>query len=218
MSTVTPRRVAPVQTTSPTLLELLPSFRRHLAAENKAPRTLQAYGEAVTRLHDFLTATGMPTAVASITREHVESFMADQAARLRALSARSRYASLRQFFRWCQAEGEILESPMSRMHPPVVPERPVPVLGEEELRALVCTTERDSTFYGRRDAALLRIFIDSGARLAEVAALATDDVNLESGLGPVAALRSSTTQGADVPVRDSAVSSPPGRSLRPRSP
>jgi len=182
MSTVTPRRVAPVDSaSSPRLLELLPSFHRHLAAENKAPRTLKAYGEAVTRLHDFLTATGMPTAVASITREHIESFMADQLARLRAASARSRYASLRQFFRWCQDEGEIPSSPMIRMRPPAVPEQPVPILGEEELRALVRGTERDQTFYGRRDAALLRVFIDSGARLAEVAALSTEDVSLESG-------------------------------------
>jgi hypothetical protein len=75
MSTVTPRRVTPVDAgSSPRLLELLPSFRRHLAAENKAPRTLKAYSEAVSRLHDFLSAAGMPTAVTSITREHVEKF------------------------------------------------------------------------------------------------------------------------------------------------
>jgi site-specific recombinase XerD len=111
----------------------------------------------VSRLHDYLTAAGMPTAVASITREHVESFMADQLDRLKASSARSRYASLRQFFRWCQDEGEIPSSPMARMRPPAVPEQPVPVLGEEELRTLVRTTEWDSTFYGRRDAAVLRV-------------------------------------------------------------
>lgn len=181
MSTVTPRRVAPLETASPRLLELLPSFRRHLAAENKAPRTLQAYSEAVSRLHDYQTATGMPTAVDSITRDHIEAFMADQLDRLKASSARSRYASLRQFFRWCQNEGEIRESPMARMRPPAVPEQPVPILGEEELRTLVRATERDTTMQGRRDAALIRVFIDSGARLAEVAALTIEDMNLESG-------------------------------------
>jgi site-specific recombinase XerD len=70
---------------------------------------------------------------------------------------------------------------MARMRPPAVPEQPVPVLAEDELRTLVRTTERDSTFYGRRDAAMLRVFIDSGARLAEVAALSIEDVSLESG-------------------------------------
>jgi len=64
---------------APTALELLPSFRRHLAAENMAPRTAQAYTEGVTRLHEFLTAAGMPTEVAKITRDHVEAFLADPA-------------------------------------------------------------------------------------------------------------------------------------------
>jgi DNA-binding beta-propeller fold protein YncE len=59
-------------------------------------------------------AQGMPVQVAGITREHVESFLADQVARLKASSARSRYASIRQFFRWLEDEGEIRESLLAR--------------------------------------------------------------------------------------------------------
>jgi site-specific recombinase XerD len=165
----------------PTALDLLPSFRRHLAAENKAPRTAQAYTEGVTRLHEFLATQGMPVEVANITREHVEAFLADQVARLRASSARARYASIRQFFRWLEDEGEIRESPMARMRPPAVPEKPVPVLTEDELRALVKVAAKDPAFYGRRDEAIIRVFIDTGARLAEVAGLTVGDVNLDSG-------------------------------------
>jgi site-specific recombinase XerD len=176
---VTASRVA--EGTSPTALELLPSFRRHLAAENKAPRTAQAYTEGVSRLHEFLTASGMPTEVAKITREHIEAFIADQLARLKASSARSRYASIRQFFRWLAEEGEIRESPMARMRPPAVPEEPVPVLTEDQLRALLKAAMKDTTFYGRRDEAILRVFLDTGARLAEVAGLQVEDILLDSG-------------------------------------
>jgi site-specific recombinase XerD len=70
---------------------------------------------------------------------------------------------------------------MARMRPPAVPDQPVPVLTEDALRALLRTVDRDSSFWGRRDAALLRTFIDTGARLAEVAALELDDVNLDGG-------------------------------------
>jgi site-specific recombinase XerD len=182
MTAITQRIVpADVGSTDPRLLDLVPSFTRHLRAENKAPRTIEAYVEAVRRLHEFLVDAGMPTVVRSITREHVESFVADQADRLAAASARTRYASLRQFFAWAEDEGEIERSPMSKMKPPKVPERPVPVLGMEQLRALVRVAERDTTFYGRRDAAILRVFVDSGARLAEVAGLRVADVDLESG-------------------------------------
>jgi hypothetical protein len=56
------------------VLDLVPSFRRHLRAENKSPKTITSYTEAVRRLHDFLTANGMPLEVASITAEHIETF------------------------------------------------------------------------------------------------------------------------------------------------
>lgn len=179
MGQVTKGRVA-AATTSPKLIDLLPSFQRHLRAENKSPRTVTSYTEAVRRLHDFLAAKGMPLAVGSITREHVEAFMEDQLSRLAASSARSRYASLRQFFRWVVEDGERTDSPMPP-RPPNVPEQPVPVLSEEELRALLRVADKDASFYGRRDAAILRLFIDSGARLSEVANLTVEDVNLDAG-------------------------------------
>jgi hypothetical protein len=36
-----------------------PWFRRHLQAENQAPRTITAYTEAAERLHEFLAASGI---------------------------------------------------------------------------------------------------------------------------------------------------------------
>jgi site-specific recombinase XerD len=179
MGQVTKGRVA-ATTTSPKLIDLLPSFQRHLRAENKSPRTIESYTEAVRRLHDFLTVRGMPVAIASITREHVEAFMEDQLSRLAASSARSRYASLRQFFQWTVEDGERTDSPMPP-RPPKVPDQPVPVLSEDELRALLRTVDKDASFYGRRDAAILRLFIDTGARLSEVANLTVEDVNLDAG-------------------------------------
>jgi hypothetical protein len=157
MPRVTQARVSAV---SPRLLDLVPSFQRHLRAERKAPRTVESYTEAVRRLHDFLAAQGMPLEVANITGEHIEAFMEDQQARLRPSSARVRYASLIQFFKWVIEDGERTDSPMPRLHL-VVPDQPVAVLRLEELRALLRTVERDTGFYGRRDAAVVRLFDDT---------------------------------------------------------
>jgi site-specific recombinase XerD len=177
MATVTAGRVA-----GPKVLDLVPSFQRHLRAENKASKTITSYTEAIRRLHDFLTANGMPLEVASITAEHIETFMADQLERHRPASARARYASLRQFFAWAASPGEceIAISPMAHMKPPKIPDNPVPVLTDEELRALLRTVDHDTEFYGRRDAAIIRLFIDTGARLAEVSELLVAGVNLDA--------------------------------------
>ena len=178
MGSVTAARVA-----APTLLDVIPSFQRHLRAENKATRTIQSYTEAVRRLHDFCSANGMPLEVVNITSEHIEAFLADQLSRLRPASARARFASLRQFFAWLASrdEREIERSPMENLKPPKVPSVPVPVLSMEHLRALLRTVERDGGFYGRRDAAIIRSFIDTGCRLTELSGLLVGDVDLDLG-------------------------------------
>ena len=58
---------------------------------------------------------------------------------------------------------------MSRMPKPKVPEHLVAFPTPEELRAVLATCERD--FTGRRDEAILRTFISTGCRLAELAGL-----------------------------------------------
>jgi site-specific recombinase XerD len=175
MASVTRARI-----TAPKLLDLVPSFQLHLRAENKSPKTIESYTEAVRRLHDYLAAKGMPLEAASITGEHIESFMADQLARLRPASARARFASLRQFFTWATSrdEREVDRSPMEGLKPPKVPEHPVPVISIEGLRALLRVVDHDSGFYGRRDASIIRLFVDTGARLSEIANLRVADLDL----------------------------------------
>lgn len=188
MTKVTRKSLAATEDlTSPTLLDLLPSFRRHLAADNLSPRTIKSYTEAVHRLHEFLTSAGLPTGVGAITKGDLESFQADQLARLRPSSARARHASLKQFWKWVAAEhaqagwwGKDRPSPMASLGPPRVPAQPVDVLTVDQLSALLRTVDRERDFFGVRDAALIRTFVATGARLSEVAALALADVNLDA--------------------------------------
>ena len=70
---------------------------------------------------------------------------------------------------------------MARMRPPKVPEQPVAVLTLDEQRRLLATCEGRS-FVDRRDAAMLRVFIDTGARLAEVAGLLVATIELDDGM------------------------------------
>jgi site-specific recombinase XerC len=60
---------------------------------------------------------------------------------------------------------------MAKMRPPKVIDQPPPVIREEQLRALLGRIDKGKDFLDRRDTAILRIFIDTGARLAEVAGL-----------------------------------------------
>lgn len=174
---------APSQVTDSTGLSsvgpLRESFLRHLAAENKSASTLLTYGKAVEQFGEFVARSGMPPDVADIRREHVEAFLIDlQANGWKPASVANRYRSLQQFFKWLAGEGEIKTSPMANMRPPTVPEQPPQILRPEELKALLATA--DGTGYDeRRDTAILRLFLDSGIRRAELAGLRRDDVDFE---------------------------------------
>ena len=159
---------------------ILPSWPRHLRAANLSERTVQSYTEAAWQLHLFLREAGMPTRATAIRREHVEAFVEEQLRRYAPATAASRYRSLQQLFRWLLDEGDVDRSPMERMRPPKVPEQPVPVLSAEQLQALLSGCSGRG-FAKRRDAALLTVFIDTGARLAEVAGLTIPDVDLDLG-------------------------------------
>jgi site-specific recombinase XerD len=164
------------------LLDLLASWRRHMTAQRMSPATLSTYSTSVGQLASFLAERGMPTSPPAITREHVEAFISDLLERWKPATAHNRYRALNAFFRWLVEEGEIRESPMQRMKPPSLPEAPPDVLRADALRRLLDACERDRTFLGRRDEAILRVFMDTGARRGEILGLTLDAVDLDRGL------------------------------------
>ena len=151
---------------------------RSLRGENKSPSTLRIYTTAVRQLADLLDARGELPEPTAVRQRDVEEFMAHMAETRSPGTASVTYRALQQWFGWLIREGEIETSPMARMRPPHVPEVPVPVLEDDQLRALLRLVEgRD--FVSRRDAAIIRLLLDTGARRGEVAGLRLPDVDLD---------------------------------------
>jgi site-specific recombinase XerD len=95
----------------------------------------------------------------------VEAFIAAELARTAPSSAATRCRSLQQLFKWLDDEGEISGSPIVKMRPPIIPEQPVPVVSDDQVRSLL-TACSGKDFRDRRDAAIIRLFLDTGMRLA----------------------------------------------------
>lgn len=164
-----------------TVAEMGREYDLVLRAQNKSEETRRSYGRSIQQLHDFLTKRGMPTAVAHVAREHVEAFIADLFEQGRSAStAKTRYGGLVVFFGWLVDEGEIPRSPMERMKPPYVPEQPVDVLTDDEIRALlrVCGGRG---FDDVRDTAMIRLFVDTGMRVGEMAGITLGDLDFDVG-------------------------------------
>lgn len=152
----------------------LADWRRDLRVRNRSPRTIQSYEEAVRQLVEHTGAT----TIAELDRRAVTSYLHSVAERFRPATVAVRFRSLQQWFGWLVDEGEVDRSPMDKMRAPSVPEQPVEVLRVDQVRAVLDTCE-SKTFTGRRDAALVRVLFDTGARLAEVARLTVERVDLE---------------------------------------
>ena len=69
---------------------------------------------------------------------------------------------------------------MANMKAPILPETPTPILTKDDLRRLLAVCEGDRSFEGRRDAAILRLMIDTGLRRSEVMGIRWTPDNLET--------------------------------------
>jgi site-specific recombinase XerD len=178
-------RIHPLPTGSrETIADLSPSFARHLAAENKAPRTIQVYLESLNALERFAIAKDLPTEVGTLRREHLEAFVADLLTHAKATTASVRYRALQQFFKWAASDDLIVSSPMAKMNPPKVIVDPPDVLRDQELQRVLHTCE-GSGFRERRDMALMMFFMDTGCRLDEVTRLQVSDIDLDNATAVV---------------------------------
>lgn len=171
------------------------SFVLALRAESRSERTVGGYVETL-RLFDawrddpgeyppgdrntsWLSGTVTSTATATITADEVRGYLADQLGRNSPSTAQTRYKGLRVFLRWCVAEGDLAVSPMENVKSPHVPDVPVPILTDDDISRLLKLVA-GTTFDDRRDLAIIRLFIDTGMRRAELAGLKVDDLDWQN--------------------------------------
>jgi integrase/recombinase XerC len=108
------------------------SFERHLRAKNLSDGTVASYLVGVRQFTAFLQPRGRELEEA--TRADLEAFIADLLGRCSPATASTRYKQLQALYRWLEDEEEIAVNPMARMKPPIVPDKPVPVVPEDALR------------------------------------------------------------------------------------
>jgi site-specific recombinase XerD len=170
-------------------LHLSRFFADHLARErNASPNTIKGYRDAFKLLlHYCRDHHGMPPdrlTVRALTPDVIRGFLAEleQRPRHSARTRNHRLSAIHSFFRYVQFEDpelvlqcqQVLAIPMQR-----APQRPVAHLTPDDMGAILAAPDL-ATPSGRRDAVLLCVLYDTGARVQELVDLSVRDVRLDA--------------------------------------
>jgi site-specific recombinase XerD len=129
-----------------------------------------------------------------LTRHAIAAWLADLAETAEPSTVGTRLRGMRRFCRWLVTEGELEVAPTDGIEIPAPPEKPVPILSDDEIAALLkmCAVPRGrpgvfdrAVFLGRRDEAVLRLLLDTGVRVPELCGLDLTDVDLDRELAYV---------------------------------
>lgn len=181
--------------------ELKIDFWHALMADGKSRATADAYCHAVKLVHEWAVEQGHEVLDPRLLHQYF--------AYLRTVDARGGHnyehkptgrklspayivhlqTGLRSFFRWAYEEEYCEEADMMRkIRRPKIAEKPIPVLTEKELTAIVdaCKAKRTDTGYVRlaaiRDTAMFRLLIDCGVRRMELAEIRLQDIDFDTRL------------------------------------
>jgi integrase/recombinase XerC len=183
---VMPAEVAQLCAKLPTVwASFLRDWDRTLRAGNYPVTTRYNYLLAVAQFARYVTEYSAELGMGAIAHDppeiraqHLEAFQAWMIETRSASTALNKHKALQQFFKWLVYDAEEIDrSPMERVRAPRTPQRLIPVLPDDDTRRVLDTC-RTKSFVDLRDAAIIRLFANTGARLSEVGNLHLDDVDL----------------------------------------
>jgi site-specific recombinase XerD len=156
----------------------LESFLRSLVAKNRTPATLTGYRSDVGNFLSWLCDTTPCAHPQEVRRTDVTEYLAERGqAGVSGLSRARNLAAIREYFRHLVDDGRLTTSPAEGIVTPKREKRGRNYLSEEAYTKLLNLAGGTP-----RDYAILQLFLQTGVRVSELAALSLDDMDLDQGM------------------------------------
>ncbi len=163
------------------------AFLAHIQAEGASPLTLSVYARDLTRVLTVLEETHNGVQLWELTPAQLEGALNTEALtrskKHTALSPATRHrqrAAVKSFFTWAERQGHVAGNPAAHLKLGRLPRKPPVFLSEGEKKRLLKVLRDRTTPLARRDRVLIEVFLGTGIRLAELAALNLEDVDLDA--------------------------------------
>ncbi len=176
------RRELRLKKSNPGEDRLAEEFLRYLDVErNASPRTRRIYADALRDFRAQTDATDWRECTPQNFRDYLFELMKHKQARS---SIRLRFSALRSFYRYLLARNHLAKDPISEVQLPKT-EKTLPlVLTQTQVSELLTAPLRIGkarsapVWMPERDVAIMEVFYSSGLRLAELASLNVNDLDL----------------------------------------
>lgn len=159
------------------LIDVHKKFEQSLKQSGKANATVIAYSKDIEQLIEFVSEKGK-TLVAEVTADDIDEFKSVlKQRRYTSKSISRKINSIKSFFRYLIQEEVVEDNPAESISHPKIEQHPPRMLTRVEYRAL-----RDAAKGDKRLFAIIELLLQTGMRISELAALQTDDVDMDRGV------------------------------------
>ncbi len=146
-------------------------FVRYLTELKRAHATILAYGKDIEQLVSYLAGVGKKD-VAEVTKADLESFLKKLSSEGYTTKSLSRKInSIKTFYRFLKNQHQLATNPAAEISHPKYEVKPPRILSKMEYRAL-----RDACRSDARTYAIVELFLQTGIRISELAALGLSDI------------------------------------------
>ena len=146
-------------------------FTEYLASRRRARATIVAYGKDIEQVTTFLANMGKKT-MTEVTRDELEAFLKKLASdKYTPKSISRKINSIKTFFRFLKASGAVSMDPAIEIEHPKYEVKPPRILSKIEYRALRDACRGDVRMY-----AIVELFLQTGVRIGELAAVTLSDI------------------------------------------
>lgn len=146
-------------------------FVEYLGSRKRARATIVAYGKDIEQLTDFLANMGKKT-ITDVFRDELDAFLKKlEADNYTPKSVSRKINSIKTFFRFLKTNGLVSLDPAIEIEHPKYDVKPPRILSKLEYRAL-----RDACRGDGRTHAIVELFLQTGVRIGELAALTLEDI------------------------------------------